>query len=56
MGIPGYEISNYASDGRECRHNIGYWKRESTIWDLAWELLLFWKMYGFPTGLTWKGT
>ena len=24
-GIPGYEISNYARPGRECRHNLLYW-------------------------------
>lgn len=26
-GYHRYEISNYAREGRECRHNIGYWKR-----------------------------
>ena len=26
-GYKRYEISNYAKDGYECRHNIGYWKR-----------------------------
>ena len=26
-GYKRYEISNYAKDGFECRHNIGYWKR-----------------------------
>lgn len=26
-GYHRYEISNYAKDGRECRHNIGYWRR-----------------------------
>ena len=26
-----YEISNYAKPGRECRHNIGYWKRENYL-------------------------
>ena len=26
-GYNRYEISNYAKDGYECRHNIGYWKR-----------------------------
>lgn len=25
MGYHRYEISNYAKDGFECRHNIGYW-------------------------------
>ena len=25
-GYARYEISNYALPGRECRHNIGYWK------------------------------
>lgn len=22
-----YEISNYAQEGKECRHNLGYWSR-----------------------------
>lgn len=26
-GYHRYEISNYAKEGYECRHNIGYWKR-----------------------------
>ena len=26
-GYHQYEISNYAKEGKECRHNIGYWKR-----------------------------
>lgn len=26
-GYHQYEISNYAKDGYECRHNVGYWKR-----------------------------
>lgn len=26
-----YEISNYAKNGYECRHNIGYWKRENYL-------------------------
>lgn len=26
-GYHQYEISNYAKQGMECRHNIGYWKR-----------------------------
>lgn len=26
-GYRQYEISNYAKEGMECRHNIGYWKR-----------------------------
>ncbi|MGN1140585.1 MAG: radical SAM family heme chaperone HemW [Oliverpabstia sp.] len=26
-GYHQYEISNYAKKGRECRHNLGYWKR-----------------------------
>ncbi len=26
-GYKRYEISNYAKPGRECRHNIGYWRR-----------------------------
>jgi oxygen-independent coproporphyrinogen-3 oxidase len=30
-GYRQYEISNYALDGRECRHNIKYWKRDPYI-------------------------
>lgn len=26
-----YEISNYARDGYECRHNIGYWERDTYL-------------------------
>jgi len=26
-GLPPYEISNFAKPGRECRHNLGYWRR-----------------------------
>mgnify|MGYP007128252546 CR=1 FL=1 len=26
-GYERYEISNYAKEGKMCRHNIGYWKR-----------------------------
>lgn len=26
-GYDRYEISNYAKPGRECRHNLGYWRR-----------------------------
>ena len=26
-GYHRYEISNYAREGRECRHNLGYWER-----------------------------
>ena len=38
-GFHQYEISNYAKEGRECRHNLKYWERETTIWDLAWARL-----------------
>lgn len=30
-GYHPYEISNYAREGRECIHNIGYWKRVSYL-------------------------
>lgn len=26
-----YEISNYALAGRQCRHNVGYWRRENYL-------------------------
>jgi len=27
LGLPGYEISNYARPGEESRHNLRYWER-----------------------------
>lgn len=30
-GYHRYEISNYAKEGYECRHNIGYWIRENYV-------------------------
>src|SRR5699024_1923518 len=30
-GYHPYEISNYARSGRECIHNVGYWKRISYL-------------------------
>lgn len=30
-GFHQYEISNYAKEGRECRHNTGYWQREDYL-------------------------
>lgn len=30
-GYERYEISNYAKKGMECRHNIGYWRRENYL-------------------------
>lgn len=31
VGYGRYEISNYAKQGYECRHNIGYWKRKDYL-------------------------
>jgi len=30
-GYRRYEISNYAKEGCECRHNVGYWTRENYL-------------------------
>lgn len=30
-GYARYEISNYAKDGCECRHNLGYWERREYL-------------------------
>lgn len=30
-GYHRYEISNYAKDGYECRHNLGYWERREYL-------------------------
>lgn len=30
-GYRQYEISNYALPGRECRHNMGYWRRKNYL-------------------------
>ncbi len=31
FGYHQYEISNYAKEGRECRHNLGYWERKEYL-------------------------
>lgn len=30
-GYQRYEISNYATQGKECRHNLGYWERANYL-------------------------
>ena len=30
-GVHQYEISNYAKEGRECRHNLKYWERDDYL-------------------------
>ncbi|MGP1272972.1 MAG: radical SAM family heme chaperone HemW [Phycisphaerales bacterium] len=30
-GFVRYEVSNYAKPGRECRHNLAYWRQESWL-------------------------
>ena len=30
-GYHRYEISNYAKEGKECRHNLGYWERKDYL-------------------------
>lgn len=30
-GYHRYEISNYAKQGKECRHNLGYWERKNYL-------------------------
>jgi len=30
-GYAQYEISNFAKEGRECRHNLGYWRRKEYL-------------------------
>ena len=30
-GYTRYEISNYAKEGYQCRHNVGYWKRKDYL-------------------------
>ena len=31
IGCPAYEISNYASAGQECQHNLQYWRGENYL-------------------------
>lgn len=30
-GLAAYEVSNHARPGRECRHNLGYWRNEPYV-------------------------
>ncbi|MBR1671739.1 MAG: radical SAM family heme chaperone HemW [Fretibacterium sp.] len=30
-GFPQYEISSFAPEGRECRHNLAYWRQENVL-------------------------
>ena len=30
-GYHRYEVSNYAKEGKECRHNLGYWERKNYL-------------------------
>jgi len=30
-GLPAYELSNFAAAGRECRHNLKYWRRDDFL-------------------------
>ena len=30
-GFHRYEISNYAKEGKECKHNLGYWERKNYL-------------------------
>ena len=30
-GLPGYEISNHARGGQECRHNLSYWRYDPYV-------------------------
>ena len=30
-GYHRYEVSNYAKEGKECRHNLGYWERKEYL-------------------------
>ena len=40
-GYHKYEISNYAKEGMECRHNLGYWVPGSLPWSWTFLILLF---------------
>ena len=31
VGLPAYEISNHATVGQECRHNLTYWQTADWI-------------------------
>ena len=48
QGIRRYEVSNFACPGEECRHNEGYWRRDS-----AW-LVAGNAAHGYLPGLRWN--
>ena len=35
VGLKWYEISNWALPGGECRHNLGYWRRDGEWWGIG---------------------
>ena len=38
-GYHRYEISNYAKEGMECRHNLGYWERKKLSRTRTWSVV-----------------
>src|SRR5271170_997306 len=54
-GMFGYEISNYARPGRECRHNLHYWNASNHLaWGpSAWAHHSGWRWKNAPSLMRW---